>query len=131
MKTVLNAARAIKIFLLVVFLLSLSFACYKATDEDGAKLKELEVKFGDRYKFSLTSDGTYVYAKLRKDALLQKNDDEEMYKLFVFKNFEKEERRNTPYVYLNLYDAKGNFLHQIYYDPKTHKFGREYKREHY
>jgi hypothetical protein len=131
LKIVLNVARAIKIFLLLVLLLSLSFGCYKATDEDRAKLKELEVKFGDRYKFSLTSDGTYIHAKLKKDATLQKNDDEEMYKLFIFKNFEKEERRNTPYAYLNLYDAKGNFLHQIYYDSKAHKFGREYKREHY
>jgi hypothetical protein len=130
-RTVLNAAKAIKIFLLVVLLVSLGFSCYKATEEDRVKLRELETKFGDRYQFSLDKNGPYLYAKLKNGAVMDKEDDEAIYKVFRFINFEKRQERDSTYVYLNLYDVKGSFLYQIYYDPQSHKFWREYKREHY
>jgi hypothetical protein len=131
LKIVLDVVKESKVFILFLVLSILSFSCYTPTDEDRAKLKELENQFGDRYKFSLDKNGPYLYAKLKKDAVIHKDDDEVIYKLFRFKNFEKKEERDSTYVYLNLYDAKGNFIHQIYYDPKIHEFRREYKREHY
>jgi hypothetical protein len=131
LKIVLNVVKATKFFLLFVLLLSLSFGCYTPSREDRTKLKELETQFGDRYKFSLAKNGPYLYAKLKKGAVMRKDDDEAIYKLFRFKDFEKKEERESTYVYLNLYDAKGDFIHKIFYDPKTHEFKREYKREHY
>jgi hypothetical protein len=114
-----------------MLLLSPILSCYKPVEQDRVKLKELETKFGSRYEFSLTSDGIYLYAKLKKGATMYRNDDEEIYKIFIFNNFEKEQRRDTSFVYLNLYDSKNNFLHQICYDPQSRKLVREYKREHY
>jgi hypothetical protein len=131
LKIALNVVNETKVFLLFVLLLSLNFSCYTPTAEDRSKLKELETKLGDRYRFSLDKNGPYLYARLKKGASMRKDDDETIYKIFRFKDFEKKEQRNSTYVYLNLYDSRGNFLHQIYYDTQTQKLWREYKREHY
>jgi len=118
--------------ILLILLLALQVTCCnKLTESDKSKLKALESKFGDRYSFEFTGDGLYLYAKLKNGAVMVSNDDEEIFKIFMFINYEKGIRRNNTFVYLNLYDEKGKFHHQLFYDPNENKLVREYKVEHY
>lgn len=106
------------------------FGCGGPSPDDQAKLVELEKRFGNHYEFSFQGD-SYLLAKLKKGATNSDQETEEMYKLFLFQDFKKRERRSSSFVYLNIYDSKGNFLYQYFYDPQSQFFRKEEKVEHY
>ena len=123
----MSATKIIGLVLLTV--LSLDLSCRRSSKEEYAQLQELNRAFGDRFSFEL-DDRIYLYAKQTKPNPALENDAREIYKFFVFADFEKRQRRNTSVVYLNLYDQGGRFLFQIFYDPNRDRLEKE-KTEHY
>ena len=125
-KIVPNAAKATRCFLLVVFLCSVIIGCAQPTDRDKEALQMLTKKFGERYNFKF--DGEFwLIARAKKDVVILKGEDEEMYKVFFFENKDVTKKRNTSYVYLDLYDSGGKFVCQLFFDPQIKAFGRNNK----
>ncbi len=124
--------KSIKVYSLICFLiLSLYTGCFPPPSEtDIEKLNLLENKYGDNFRFKLI-DEAYLKVELKKDILVSENDVIEIYKLFFFESKEDTKRRNTPYVYLNFYDSKGDFQYQIFYEKWSNKFVKSKTREYY
>lgn len=125
---VLDAARAIKIFMLLLALFSLG-GCANPSVEDMEKMRSVEQRFGDRYTFAF-KDYSYIHAVLKPGAVFGEQDADDIYMLFRFVDFEKRLARKTAYVNLNMYDSKGNFLFQLGYDAQSNKLTRG-TTEHY
>jgi len=118
---VLSAAKRRSAILLVLAALLLVWGCTGPSSEDREKLRELERRFGDRYTFKFETEFN-LGAQLKKGAASSERDAEKIYKIFIFRDFEKGERRKTSYVYLNVYDENGAFLYQFFYDPQSKTF---------
>ncbi len=114
----------IKIALSIVLITAVG--CDMPSKEDRAKLKELQTKFGERYKFRLDTSGygLCVYVRLKPGTTIQQDEDIEMYKMFRFIDFSKNEERYSCYYYFNFYDAKGRFMYRLTYSPSKQTFYR-------
>jgi hypothetical protein len=84
-------------------------------------LKKVEKQYSHLYTFELRRE-FYLEASAKKDTYINFEELQEIYKLFGFKDGEGYTRRNTSYVYLNVYAYNGKFMYQIYYDPIKNKF---------
>jgi hypothetical protein len=73
-------------------------------------------------------DELYVTAKLLPDTTITAAELERVYRDFFF--VPNGRRRDTEYVYLNVYDARGLFLFQLAYDPRAGRMIRS-RTEHY
>ena len=121
-----HVAKATKYFFLIVFLCSVIVGCAQPSNQDKEALQMLIEKFGHRYNFKF--DGEFwLVARAKKDVVILKGEDEEMYKFFFFENKDALKKRNTSYVYLDLYDASGKFVCQLYFDPQIKDFARNNK----
>ena len=118
------------ICIVLCFLLFTSISCHPPSNEDKARLKELQVKYGEKYSFKLDSNGLYIYARLKAEANIQQSEDEDIYKMFIFVDFVKEIKRDTRYHLLNFYDEKGTFMYQLAYNFRTHTFVRGHTEYH-
>jgi len=121
-----HVAKATKHFFLIIFLCSVFVGCAQPSNQDREALQMLTKKFGDRYNFKF--DGEFwLVANAKKDVVILKGEDEEMYKIFFFENKDTMQERNTSYVYLDLYDSDGKFVCQLYFDPQVKSFRRNNK----
>ena len=89
------------------------------TVEDVRRLRQLQQQYGNRYRFDLAED-TYIEATNKVDAAVNKAEAIAIYKVFWFTG--DTERRDSNYVYLNLYDKEGHFQFQIFWDRNNHRF---------
>lgn len=89
------------------------------TAEDSRRLEQLQQRYGDRYRFELEED-TYIEATNKVDATVSTNEAISIYKDFWFNG--NIERRDSHYVYLNLYNKDGDFQFQIFWDRNSGRF---------
>jgi hypothetical protein len=119
-----NSAKAIKYILVIVFLCSVIIGCANPTCSDKQALQKLTNNFGDKYTFKL--DGEFwLVARAKKGVVIHRGDDEEMFKEFFFERKEEMKERDTSYIYLDWYDADGNFVCQLFFDREKNAFKRE------
>lgn len=82
-----------------------------ATSSDKEAMARLQQKWGTKYYFDLTSD-TYWKARLKANIPY---DDQEL--RAILDEFTAGRTRNdSAYVYMNVYDARGEFITQFYRD---------------
>jgi hypothetical protein len=103
----------------------LLFACMNPTPEAKIALEEIEVKYGDQYKFEL--DGYGYLLVTAKDAV-EDGEIVEIYKDFAFD--ENGNNRETAIPWLNVYNRDGDFLYQIAFDPESSRFVRSNQEFH-
>lgn len=112
------------------FALALPAACTfesRRTPEDDRALEEVRRQFGERVEVDLEA-GLYVRARMQPGVTLSAPATDSVYRAFFFTP--GGERRDTRYVYLNVYQPDGRFLVQLYYDPKRNSISRG-RTEHY
>jgi hypothetical protein len=97
------------------------------TPEDSRRLERLQQRYGDRYRFELAED-TYIEATNKVDAIVDKSEAISIYREFWFTG--NIERRDSNYVYLNLYNKDGDFQYQIFWDRNNGRFVTS-NRDHY
>ena len=97
------------------------------TPEDSRRLALLQQHYGNRYRFELAED-TYIEATNKVDVSVKKDEAIAMYRDFWFTG--NAERRDSHYVYLNLYNKDGNFQFQIFWDRNSGSFVTS-NRDHY
>jgi hypothetical protein len=98
-----------------------------ATPEDRQRLERIAQRYRTQLEFTLESD-LYMRAKLRPETRVSVAVLEQVYREFFFQP--DGTRRETLYVYLNVYDARNRFLFQLYYDPRKQEITRG-NAEHY
>ena len=97
------------------------------TREDARRLEQLQHRYGNRYQFELAED-TYVEATNKVDATVDKSEALSIYRDFWFTG--NTERRDSHYVYLNLYNKDGEFQYQVFWDRNNGRFVTS-NRDHY
>ena len=97
------------------------------TPEDSRRLEQLQQRYGNRYRFELAED-TYIEATNQAEATVKKDEAISIYKDFWFTG--NTERRDSHYVYLNLYNKDGDFQFQIFWDRNSGRFVTS-NRDHY
>lgn len=97
------------------------------TPEDSRRLEQLQQRYGNRYQFELAED-TYIEATNKVDATVDKSEAISIYRDFWFTG--NTERRDSHYVYLNLYNKDGDFQYQIFWDRNSGRFATS-NRDHY
>lgn len=119
------------IFLPIVIILGVAgcdwTAGASATPEDRQRLERITQKYRTQLEFTLESD-LYMRAKLRPEKRISVAELEQVYRDFFFQP--DGTRRETLYVYLNVYDARGRFLFQLSHDPRKQQITRG-SAEHY
>jgi len=111
----MNASpRAIAI---ILAMLTLSSCGTWTTDEDEKRLAALEREFGHRYEFSPQSD-LYLDARCRADEPPTREEAERIFRAFWFTD-RNEPRTDSAYVYLNIFDNRGVFQFQVFWDHRT------------
>lgn len=113
-------------FVLGAFTLS---TCERSTPPaaDVAMLHMVEERFEQSVEMELESE-LYVRARLKPGVRLSHADLDRLYAAFFL--LPDGQRRETEYVYLNVYDADGRFLEQLAYDMSLQKIIRS-RTEHY
>ncbi len=109
---VLSVVRVRAIFCIMVLFL---FCCHSPGRDDCALLEKLNSDYSGRYLIEIV-DSLYLSVRAEKGYHLDEVDLINIYKSMVFRDFAKKERRDTPIVYLNAYNAKGHFVVQFYFD---------------
>jgi len=107
------------------FIVLLFLGCGSLSPEDKAALENLKNSFGSNYEFDLEGD-FYLNVGVKKGFQFSEKDIENIYKSFFFKDFDRLERRNTSYVYLNLFGSNGVFLYQLAFDFKLKAFSKSH-----
>jgi hypothetical protein len=111
------------VFVIVIF--SILSLIPNPTEQDKIKMNELKDFFGSKYAFSFGSD-IYLKAQAKSQNSPTHDDAIKIYNLFWF-NKENKIRKNTNYVYLNIYSQNGDFVFQVYWDPKKLNYGFSHK----
>lgn len=106
----------------------LSCSRSNSSQTDMARLTAVQRDFGDRFEFEPASD-IYLNIRFRQDGTPSQEEAEKVYKAFWFAENEVQ-RKDSAYVYLNVYDRNGVFQFQLYFDPKTQRITRS-AVEHY
>ena len=84
--------------------------CVQPTPEDRARIASLEAAYGDRFRFS-TAEGLYLRVEPREGERVTDANAEDIFARFFLEDGRK--RRETSFVYLNVYDADGDFVYQL------------------
>jgi hypothetical protein len=107
----------------LLFSLILATACAPPpTLEDKRRLVELEEAFGKELDFQFSQDGLYLEMKGLAQDPPSLEDARNVYRKFWFKG--DTPRRDTNYVYLNVYDRHGTFQFQVYWDTDHRRLVR-------
>lgn len=96
-------------------------------EADQLALARVQRKVESRLVLGLEHE-LYVTARIRPGASVTQADMEQVYRDFFF--LPDGSRRDTDYVYLNVYDADGRFQYQLAYVPRTGRMVRN-ASEHY
>lgn len=105
----------------VALILILSVACSPPPSAaDRERLTALERQYGQKFDFELEGE-FYLRAVSRDTALPPQVEMENIYRTFMFEE-SGTRRRTTSFVYLNVYDARGDFRYQVAFDPKANEF---------
>ena len=115
--------RAFILFALMLAASSCLTACDHATEGDKIAFAKVERAWGAKYEFHLSSD-IYWSAKIRHGGGV---DEEEL--RTIFDQFSGT-RKNTVFVYMNVYDATGKFMFQLS-RREDGGIAKEIKAEHY
>ena len=75
----------------------------------------LEQQFGQAMRFSLSGE-LYLNGTLRSERLPSQEELSVVYRTFFFEIDGK--RRETSFVYFNVYRSSGTFYMQLYFDPQ-------------
>lgn len=110
-----------------LLLASACAGCSSVAAEDAQRLQRLEEAYGEHASFDLDAD-LYVRATLKPGEQVTLEEWEGIYREFFFESSGL--RRETTYVYLNVYAPSGRFLFQLAYDPRSSRFVRS-RTEHY
>lgn len=100
-------------------LLIFMVACQSASREDRERLSSLQSTYGNRYVLSLKGE-FHLLVRQRATEPVPETEIENIYKAFFFKYPTEMVRRETSFVYLNVYDKDGRFLYQLAYSPSRH-----------
>lgn len=128
MKTVLQIVLVALAGLLLLRLLTVLECNSNITDEDKEKLETLAVRYPNLH-FELDCD-PYISAQsieqadLPDDAVFQ-----DIYNFF-FLDPSLDHKRDTRFIYLNIYDKDGRFQYQLIRIEKG-KYHKEHRRSHY
>lgn len=87
----------------------------------------LKRDFGSRYSFALDAD-LYVRVVARDTVTASPSEVEKIYHAFMSDS--NGGRRNTTYVYVNVYDPTEKFIYQLAFDPLSGRFVTSHS-EHY
>jgi hypothetical protein len=117
------------ICLVAVALGFFALGCGSPSTEDTGRVAELQRVFGDKYEFALYEE-FYLNARLKHGATGAQDDAERIYKTFHNADATTGKIRPTSYVYLNMYDANGKFLSELFFDPKTQALVRSNVEHH-
>jgi len=116
-----NVVKASRNIIAVFFAFLFFLGCSSFSTEDKAALANLKNRFGSNYEFDLEGE-FYLNVVVKKGFQYSEKDIENIYKSFFFKEADKFERRDTSYVYLNLFDSNGTFLYQFFFDFNDNNF---------
>ncbi len=106
----------------IVCIMAISlFCCHSPGRDDLALLQKLNSDYSGRYLIEI-DDSSYLSVMAVKSHTIDEVDLLQIYKTMVFSDFTKRERRKTPIVYLNAYNAKGHFVVQLYFDKNADVF---------
>ena len=120
--------RAIAMMIVLPVALVLTVSCRpRPTAEDSRRFAQVKQRYGNRYRFEFAED-TYLEATNTVDAAVNKNEAIAIYKDFWFTG--ETERRDSNYVYLNLYNRQGEFQYQVFWDRNSGRFVMS-NRDHY
>lgn len=93
------------------------------SERDAAALAQVREEFGGKLVFA-TTDGLYLDARLRPHMLVDDAELDRLHRRFFLDSLGS--TRATGFVYLNLYDARGRFVKQVWWDPATGEFRRQH-----
>jgi hypothetical protein len=114
---------------LVALALMLSVGCTATpSSTDREKLAILQQEYGQKFDFAFDGD-LYLRAASSDTAAPSQSEIQSIYRRFMFDD-SGARRRSTTFVYVNAYNARGEFLYQIAFDSTTKDFVIS-KREHY
>lgn len=88
--------------------------CHPPSESDRAALEELRTRFGESYEFKVRHQ-LYVNAVARKSNTETTSDDEARRIWETFWLTDDGVRRQTTFVYLNLFDRRGKFVCQYHW----------------
>jgi hypothetical protein len=100
--------------------------CEELPPADAQRVAQVNARHAARYELS-TEGNLYLVARARPGVRVDSAEAERIFAEFFL---QQGKRREGALVYLNLYDERGDFLYQLYYDPATHRIVRG-KTEHY
>lgn len=122
----LGTARRAAVTVLALIIVA---ACYSSqlSGNDAHSLARVRAEFGGRYIISPDGD-LYLRARARPNMEVAHSDLERIYETFFTDS--TGERRDTRFVYLNAYDARGRFVIQVTRNRGSGEF-RYYRTEHY
>ncbi|SRR6266481_5114407 len=100
-------------------------ACSQATPGDKKALRRVDQQWGDKYKFKLSQE-IYWTARARPNV----SPDEQELRSALETFTAGRQLKDSAFTYLNVYDAKGRFVFQLYRDAHG-KIVKELKSEHY
>ena len=100
-----------------------------ATPEDNRRLKELENRYGNRFNFVLENE-TYINVGCKKGVRSDERELINIYKTFFWDDYLDDTRKDSSYVYMNLYDSSGTFEYQLFYEINKRQFMKS-RADHY
>jgi len=112
---------------LFIFVATLCSCKSLATPDDLSRLKGLNETYAGKYRFIFEED-LYLTAETFDEQPMEKSEAIEIYKTFWFDG--ENERRETSFVYLNVFDKTGRFQFQLSWDREKKQFGYS-KRPYY
>lgn len=108
-----------RLLLVMSVLAGLLSARVRPSADDRARLESLERQYGHKYEFAL-GGSLYLRVIARGGGHPPESEMRDVYRAFV--RDERGKRRNTTFVYLNVYDARRQFGYQLVFDPQTGRF---------
>src|SRR5437867_2569512 len=103
---------------LAALTLLLASGCKSPTPEDEARLRMLETRFGSDFTFEFETFDIYLKARSRSQNVIPQATAEAIYREFWFTE-SGHVRKDTSYVYLNIYNREGVFQYQLWWDQNT------------
>ncbi len=123
-----NLPVMLRIAVLTLILL-VATSCSRATPEDIRRLDNMEKQYGDRFSFALEPE-IYITVQCKKGSIPAEDELIKIYRTFFWDEQHNEKRDDSSFVYMNVYDAKGRFQYQLFYEANKGKFGKN-SADHY
>ena len=92
--------------------------CVRVPQGDAEALDRVAEQFGHKFHFRLERE-LYLRVRMRSGTIASHEELEEVYRAFFF--HPDGGRRESRFVYLNVYDRRGRFVRQLAYDPRSRR----------